>query len=804
MQDGYRLLREGTSISNQNPKVLQALESFKAYENQNPLKDLCKLFVSKNDIAAGKSAVAYLAKSASLVTVNDVEDCLEMIVDSKCMNDNEITDGIVSSLLQQSSAARGLLAEAIQHNPALSFEEYYSLGDSTAISIVAVALNPTAWPTKDIQEAAKADVFQLLLAKLLEVGHEYEGKALKGIARLIVVDAENLQQYLDEAAFDAVLCCFNIALPMEIRSYTTLITAKFLEISHERGQELFSKYIMSRIARHTNNDLVQAFSAAAGVFPLAQSTASSLFLVEGFVPSLVPLLEKRSKSVKVEEAALYMLSAACIDGGCRDAIMKHCMLWLQRVINTGRDDLPELAAIVLTKLHGSNGTINGKENTYPQKNGTNMDDLVTMMKTLMTKSGATNQQNSTEGLVYASTHPAVKEKLAGDKVFLQNLVHTLKTSLPSSPTLYGGLKLIENLTRYLPVLSEEQKRMYQLKAYANASKPSAEYDPLDEDAAVTRRCKAILDAGIVSVLSTLVKNLSSTSLTASFNILLSVSKTPSHRATMAQQGAIKLLLQPYLPDKLQPKAQHTAAHALARILISVDPQLVFPPSGVPSVTTAVSALLPLINKSALEVADDTNSPRNLLPTFEALLALTNLASMPSNEAPELIIQRAVPDLEELLLSNNTMLQRASTELVCNLMTCPSGIALFANGSKDAARRLHILLALADVDDLSTRRAAGGALATITEFEEGVKGILDRERGMEIMLELCGDENEGIVHRGVICVSNVVGFNGEVGKKGKEKAKELDGVLTLKNVATESKNGAIVQGALLALKLLMEQ
>ena len=803
MQEGYRFLRESVSISGKNPKVLGALDSFRAYQNKNPLKDLCTQFVTRNDIEAGKSAVAYLTKSINDIPNKDAEYCLETIVDSKRMNDNEVADKIVSNLLQQSSGARDLLAEAIQNNPALSFEKYYSLGDSTAISIAAVVLNTTVWPTKDIQETAKADVFQLLLAKLLEVGHEYEGKALKGITRLIVVDAENLEQYLDDSAFDAVLCCFNIALPMEIRSYTTVITAKFLETSHERGQDLFSKYIMSRIARHTNNDLVQAFSAAAGVFPLAPSTASSLFLVDGFVPSLVPLLEKRSKSVKVEEAALYMLSAACIDGGCRDAISKHCMHWLQYVVEKGRDDLPGLAALVLTKLHGSNGTTNGKKNTKSQENGTPIDDLVPMMKTLMTKNETISQQNSTEGLVYASTHPAVKEKLAGDKDFLQNLVHTLRTSPPSSPTLYGGLKLIENLTRYLPILSEEQKRMSQLNAYANASKPSAGHDPLDEDAAVTRRCKAVLDAGVLSALSTIVKNFSSTSLTTAFNILQSISKTPSHRATMAQQGAIKLLLLPYSPDKVQPKSQHVAAHALARILISVDPQHVFPPSGIPSMTTAVSVLLPLINKSTLEEGEDTSGPRNLLPMFEALLALTNLASTPSSEAAELIIHRAVSDLEELLLSNNTLLQRASTELMCNLMAYPSGIALFAAESKEAGRRLHIILALADVDDTSTRRAAGGALATVTGFEEGVKGILNRDRGVEILLGLCADEEEGIVHRGVVCVGNLVGFDGEVGRKAKEKVKELDGALTLKNIMTESTNRVISEGALMALKLLME-
>ncbi|KAL8955905.1 MAG: hypothetical protein Q9183_006487, partial [Haloplaca sp. 2 TL-2023] len=78
--------------------------------------------------------------------------------------------------------------------------------------------------------------------------------------------------------------------------------------------------------------------------------AASLFLTEGFVPSLVPLLEKKINSDKVEQAALQMLSAACVDSACREAIKKHCLQWLKGVMNDGKDDRPAVAAVVLAKV----------------------------------------------------------------------------------------------------------------------------------------------------------------------------------------------------------------------------------------------------------------------------------------------------------------------------------------------------------------------------------------------------------------------------------------------------------------------
>ena len=769
---------------------------------------LCRRLVQESNLAAGKDALRLIESPGAAISGSNAEQCLLLMLEGPQASEaQDNRDAIIASLVRHCPSARLHLASRLQQSVTVVFEQVFEIGDGSANGLATVVRDSGAWPTGSSRETYEKDVFQLFVAKLLESGHDYEGRALKGISRLLATNAVMLQSLVDEEIFDAILASLDIQLPMEVRSQATLATAKYLEVSRERGQSMLSKFITSRITRHTNDDLILAFSAAAAVFPLVPSVASELFLTEGFLPSLIPQLEHKSKYMKVEQAALDMLSAACIDGGCREAIGKHCTSWLQGVLKAGKDQRSGQAAVILTKIHSATITTVSDKSSEEEKDSQYVSELVPRLRDMLIDGGDTAKQNSIEGLAYASMEPKVKEKLIKDKKFLRQLLDLPQKEPVNTTTAFGSLTLIDNLARYRPNLSEEQKRISQLKAYANASKTPPQPDSLDDDAYVTDRCKALLEAGAVPFLvalnkNTLPKQQSRTTLGLIANILLSLSKPSSSRGIIAQQGGVPLLLEIYKHNseaRTDIPTPQIAAHALARILISVNPALVFGNSGSPS---SISALPPLLSLLRLPDPNTTDTPRDLLPTFEGLLALTNLVSGPSPKLSEELIRSSFATVEDLLLSNNTAIQRAATELTCNLMTCPAGIEKFADGSKPAKRRLHVLLALADVDDVATRRAAGGALAMVTEFEGAVEGVLDRERGMEILLGLCGDEDEGCVHRGVVCVRNVVLMGGELGKKGGEVVKGLDGVDILKEVLRKSNNQAVLEVGVEVSKALM--
>ncbi|KAL8894778.1 MAG: hypothetical protein Q9192_004061 [Flavoplaca navasiana] len=785
-EDGYRALREAASLAPENPKVKAAFLKIQSDDSIHALQEFCTRFVLEQDEQAGKEALSYLNRSAQ-VPADVATECLDLVVKTKKIKSKEIQDGMVAGLVRESVAAKSALAKLLLDGSTAAFEQVYDIGDKSASCIVEIVQQPSAWLKQSDREKVEADVFQLFLAKLLAVGHDDDGRALKGIARLLATDEGRLHPFIDEEIFDAILCSLDYREPAEVRSQATLVTAKYLELSGEKGQTYLVRFIPSRITKGHGEDLVLAFSAAAAVFPLVPTQAAALFLTEGFLPSLIPLLDKKNESAKVEQAALSMLSAACLDSSCRAAIKKHCLPWLRLVMDKGQHDRPGLAAVVLAKaLDPTVPAKDNKSNDTQERNEVN--DLVPMFKKLLADPLQENKQSSIEGLAYASTQPSIKEDLIGDRLFLARLMDSLKASHLGAATIFGALTLIDHLTRYLPVLSEEQKKMNQLKAYANASKSEAKPDPLEEDSAVSRRCKAVVEAGAVTTFIAISDRLSPVSTAVVANIMLSLTRTPALRGIIAQQGGARLLLTKYTAvtgvSATDKQARFAMAHALARILISIDPTLVFPAAGSPPLTSATRPIISLLKDNDAEVSE---GPRDLLPTFEALLALTDLASTPSEEATVVIIRQTLGVLEDLLLSNNKMIQRAATELVCNFMTSPAGVEVFADESKAAARRLHILLALADVEDSATRRAAGGALGTLTCYDGVVKGIVAKERGMEILLELCTDENHEIVHRGLVCIDNIAQMQEPAGRQAREKLEGIDAVSTLREIANSSSN-----------------
>jgi hypothetical protein len=350
----------------------------------------------------------------------------------------------------------------------------------------------------------------------------------------------------------------------------------------------------------------------------------------------------------------------------------------------------------------------------------------------------------------------------------------------------------------MPALSEEQQRLTQLKAYANASRLAPKLDPLNDDAYVSKRCQVVFQAGIIPVLVTHSQHGSAASLAQVIAIMFALSKTAQIRGQIAQQGGVKLLLHAYsaFPPESN-AAQRTTAHALARILISTNPTHVFGGSTPLPLTSAIRPLLLLLTD------DPTVEHRDLLPVFESLLALTNLAST-DDSARNPIIRLAFPQIEELLLSNNKMVTRATVELICNLMLSPECVAKFADGSKQASHRMHILLALADSEDLATRRAAGGALASLTEWDTAVNAILERDRGVVILLALCQEDSEELRHRGVVCVLNTLTAPEKVGEWGIKKVKDENGVEVLKECLKKSRSQEVLEITVEALKRLLRE
>ncbi|RFU30894.1 hypothetical protein B7463_g5444, partial [Scytalidium lignicola] len=679
--------------------------------------------------------------------------------------------------------------------------------------------------------ASVVDKMLLTLARLMEGGQEDEDtcKDLDILTQLLNDESLNssdiqkpLFQLVDSDSVETILGYLDMRQTPPVRGHAILTTSAYLKASGQKGVDDLSQFFYDRVRKGTFDDLILAFSVASQTFPVVPDVVAPLFLSEGFVPSLGPLMKRKFKSKKVEQAALEMLNVACMHTACREAIQKYCAEWLEEIVSsnpppadsqTSGQDVPSIddsgsiqrrqhselvrhmAAVILTKLQAVTGGVSVSGDRV-QPVTTSVEELSDMFKALLVESKDSN--SSVEGLAYASLRSKVKENLASDKVFLVSLVKTLKDAPAKSSITYGALSIFVNLTTYLPPLSEEQKRMSQLKAYANASKESLKPDPLNDDEHVAKRCQAVFDAGVIPVLVTHSQHGSEASLNLVVSILSSLSRLPKIRGQMAQQGAVRLLLQAFSAfpaDNVS--ARRTTAHALARILITTNPTHIFGGATALSMTSAIRPLLLLLSDNP------TVEHRDLLPTFECLLALTNLASTDdSTRIP--IIRQAWSQVEELLLSNNKMITRATVELICNLIQAPEGVAKYADGGKQASHRLHILLALTDSEDFETRRAAGGALASLTEWDTAVNAILERERGAKLLLKLCTEDEEELRHRGIVCILNILSIPGKVGEWGVQKITDEGGVEVLKECLKKSRSPEVVSLTVETLKKLLQE
>ncbi|KAE8350380.1 myosin-binding striated muscle assembly central-domain-containing protein [Aspergillus coremiiformis] len=801
-----RNLREALSLAPNNPAVKDAfLKIQQEEESGHHLLDLCRRYTSRKDESAGKDAALYLRTDGLKPPEGVALECAKLLLAHKASALSSLQDDIISGLVRQNASVRQFFSDQLQISVTTFFDEMYDRGDATAVCLDTVVLDASVWPSEAARLHCERELFLLFIAKLMESGHDLDGRSLKGIARLLAVDASKLQDQVDDEGLDVILSSLDHRLPPEWRSQATLATVKYLEVSKETGQNRFTKLISAKLTKARVNDLIIAFSATAAVFPVIPEVAATLFLSDGFMASLMPVSTRDAKRRRVEVSMLELLNAACINKACREAISKNFSDWLSHTLTNGSDQTSELAAVVLAKVRASEKD-ESQSNGQAQGDNDGAAELVNRFKALMSSRKGENAQIIIEGLAYSSVKPTVKEKLAKDSALLRDLIKILHENSGDSSVLYGGLMIILNITQFLPNMSEEQRKMSQLKSYAEAS-PNARAVPnsLENDDHVMARCNAVIEAGIMPLFIECSKtNLPSIQGLVS-KIMLSLSRNPKTRGTLAQQGGVKLLFnigtsRQGSSGSIANEAVPNASHALSRILISVNPSHVFPPSGFPQITSAIRPL------TALLVAPETSAdqPRDLLPMFESLLALTNLASYPDETAPDTIVRQAWPVIEDLLLSNSPLIQRAACELVCNLMTCESGIVKFADGTKRAGQRLHILLALTDADDIATRRAAGGALAMLTEFDSVVAGVMERPRGVSLLVRLCQEDDEGLLHRGVACVRNMSCIaSGDIGRRAREALKKSGAVDVVTNVLRKSKNPAVLQTGVEALKSLVE-
>jgi len=610
---------------------------------------------------------------------------------------------------------------------------------------------------------------------------------------------------------------------------------------------LFAPPVRTRFAETNDDELITAVSFLIALFQVDWQSAAVIFLEDGVFESLTDAIDL-TPSKKLAGEIARLLAQASTHKECRGRIISSdTQGWLERSSRQVSDaPLRSASAVALIKLsRGMAEDTKGLATTASQpstSSSVSETELASLMKNLVVSEDDSSAiTNAVEGLAYMSIEPQIKETLSKDTAFLSRLFNLIPRpkknqvlsilSATNTAQIYGIAVIVSNICSYRPRLSQEQDQIAKLRQMANnpssselkPTKPVT--DPLGDDPRVKERCKRMIDAGVGDVLSGMVRVTDGKGVYVNVTkAILGLVEDKENRGKLLQGGCSRTLItiiRSFLPPAATPVNQVDgsvldAIQALAKFAITASPLHVFGPDQ--------GSTLDAIRPFSVLLLHPSSS---LLQQFEALMALTNLSSTSPEASTRIAKSEGLMNkVEFMLLDDNQLVQRASMELICNLIAGSDEVFDKYGGQEETASsksKLRILVALSDVEDFHTRLAASGALATVTSSPNACKALyslqMEHHRVLPILAQLIDPTSEddntppdpasaaGLLHRGVVCIRNfLITLDDEPIKALVPDAKSsglAQGLVKVVKSNAEAQNMSILQPAAEALKKLYE-
>lgn len=398
-----------------------------------------------------------------------------------------------------------------------------------------------------------------------------------------------------------------------------------------------------------------------------------------------------------------------------------------------------------------------------------------------------------ELLNYLCVKPTYKNLICGDDHLLDLLadIDILKevdpdaiSEEPKSSVEYAYVNIVHNLSVSVKTLERESfadkemdyesylqlKKMNSLKVAEGKSVD--EDDDFDQEAelyddavSVSKRvmkiANKIIPAKILAILekqtTTLVQDTGSMA-------LLRIASEPKARGRLIQCGVLNKCvnlasesskLKDHGPahDKLS-----TAHHIIAKLLITINPNIL-------SSTQKLGAIPHLVS-----ILRDSSPSSTLLPIYESLLSLTNLASDDSCKDK---VGKSLGKINYHVFSDNMKVRCAAVECISNLACTKYVFSYFtginvddsgkmgpstatAGSENDHKQNLMLFCALAlDVDEFEISRAALGCLAMCTSAFSEVRIEMSKLDSFAEFINLSAYSNLELMHRALVILSNML-------------------------------------------------
>ncbi|VDN01183.1 unnamed protein product [Thelazia callipaeda] len=338
-----------------------------------------------------------------------------------------------------------------------------------------------------------------------------------------------------------------------------------------------------------------------------------------------------------------------------------------------------------------------------------------------------------EGLSYLTLDADVKEWIAEDPLLLQALLCLAKNA--GSLCVYSLASIYVNMTNSYekPKIDEDLVRLAQ---FAKHHVP--ETHPKDTDDCVEKRIRLLVSDGATAACVAISKTESKNALELLARALLAFTEFADLRGQILSEGGVKLCLT--LTKEATPEGKIKAAHAIARLGSLADPSIAFPGQ------RPYEVIRPLVELLHPDIEGR--------PNYDALLTLTNLASMNDSVRRRMIKERVIPKAEEYwFMTDHAQLRAAAAELFLNLLFCED---FFNEVVKPGTDRLKLWVLYSAEKDERLALASSAGFAILTENAEACKRIIDEMKSWpEVLADICVSENVEIQRRGLIAIANMV-------------------------------------------------
>ncbi|XP_076642335.1 unc-45 myosin chaperone [Halictus rubicundus] len=554
---------------------------------------------------------------------------------------------------------------------------------------------------------------------------------LRGLQRLMEVAGE-LEEYKYESSMEITPSTRTVTSVCLARIYENM----YYDAAKEKFRNAIDEFIKDKLLDPDIESKVRVVVAITTLLLGPLDVGNTVIAREGILEMI--LVMAGTDDVLQQKVACECIVAAASKKDKATAIINQGVNILKKLYQSKDDSIKVRALVGLCKLSSSGGS---DATIRPFADGATTRLAEACRRFLINPKKQKDMRKwAVEGLSYLTFDAQVKEKLIEDGEAVKAMIELAKTGDQS--VIYGVVTTLVNLCNAYDK-QEIIPEMVELAKFAKHHIP--EEHELDDIDFVRKREIALAKAGVTSALVSLSKTESQNSRELIARVFNAICSQHEVRGIVVQQGGAKALLPLALEGTEKGKKQ--ASQALARLGITINPEVAFPGQRM------MEVVRPFINL--------LNQECSALENFEALMALCNLAGINDSIRKRILKEGGFQKIENYMFEDHDMLKRASTQVVNNLMMCEDTIKYYEQEND----RVKYLVILCEDEDVDTSLAAAGALAMLTSVsKKSCIKIFDSKDWLESLRFLLANPNLDLQHRGVVIVSNMIKSTKDVAAK----------------------------------------